>query len=493
MKSISNRYVLAESIARLNGGVLHKAQDLSLERTVLIYMLPYRGELTRKNYLVGLGNAVEKSAQAKFMQVLDAVFDDTHIYVILKHQGGQSLKHVIERNSFDFKDASSIIADFGETLSEANEERPIDFSLSAENLWLGDDRRVCVINWWDKVGGNRRLAKPLSILLYQLLTHNEKAPSDIQVFESQLQRVARDLDPAQRATAVNVLSNAYKERLPVVSFIQCLKDLRSGLPLEADMDAVPAAQGTAAAAPMASRPAEPGTDRRAGTSTRRAAELAMRRATPPVTSKAAEPTASQTYETSDDDGAEPTPAKKIVGRVFATASLGLLSLAVFVAVFAMLVNFSGNDDDPQSSAIASNSKPAPDADQKPTQPSQSAQPAEPAQPDDGTEQAEPDRPMDPAQPPETDAENSPPQEAPLENQEDSAAPDTENGVSVPTLTGLSKEAAEQQALSSGLKYTFYLEENPEAQGTVFRQDPLPNSPAAKGDHVTFWVSKGTKS
>ncbi|MDF2723677.1 MAG: hypothetical protein K0Q59_3352 [Paenibacillus sp.] len=63
-------------------------------------------------------------------------------------------------------------------------------------------------------------------------------------------------------------------------------------------------------------------------------------------------------------------------------------------------------------------------------------------------------------------------------------------VAVPTLTGLSLEAAEDKALESKLRYEYRLESAPSTAGIVFRQEPAPNEQVATGSQVVFWVSKG---
>lgn len=63
-------------------------------------------------------------------------------------------------------------------------------------------------------------------------------------------------------------------------------------------------------------------------------------------------------------------------------------------------------------------------------------------------------------------------------------------IGVPSLTGLTLEAAEQTVLDSGLHYSFRREFDNQPAGTVFKQEPRPNEQVEKGSSVTFWVSKG---
>jgi eukaryotic-like serine/threonine-protein kinase len=63
-------------------------------------------------------------------------------------------------------------------------------------------------------------------------------------------------------------------------------------------------------------------------------------------------------------------------------------------------------------------------------------------------------------------------------------------VSMPNLIGLSKEAAEKEAITARLHYTFYMENNDQEKGKVFKQEPQYGASISKGDDIIFWISKG---
>jgi beta-lactam-binding protein with PASTA domain len=63
-------------------------------------------------------------------------------------------------------------------------------------------------------------------------------------------------------------------------------------------------------------------------------------------------------------------------------------------------------------------------------------------------------------------------------------------VKAPSLVGISRQEAEKLILATGLHYQFFLEANDQAQGTVLKQDPLPQTIVPSGGNITFWVSKG---
>ncbi|MDQ1912831.1 PASTA domain-containing protein [Paenibacillus sp. GD4] len=88
-------------------------------------------------------------------------------------------------------------------------------------------------------------------------------------------------------------------------------------------------------------------------------------------------------------------------------------------------------------------------------------------------------------------QENPVQEQPKPAPEPKPAPPAGDGpVQVPALKGLSKEEAEKLALSSGLKYAYFLEVNEQPAGKVFKQEPQPGETVDKGTRVTFWISKG---
>lgn len=133
-------------------------------------------------------------------------------------------------------------------------------------------------------------------------------------------------------------------------------------------------------------------------------------------------------------------------------ALSLLGLAVFAGVFALLIETTGHKEKPEEPAVSVSNE-------------QTRQPASPDKPNP---------------------------EAPQKQTANTAPANGENTVQVPTLTGLTQEAAERQALAFGLRYTYYLEVNNQPAGIVFKQEPLPNEKVSKGSRVTFWVSKGPK-
>ena len=63
-------------------------------------------------------------------------------------------------------------------------------------------------------------------------------------------------------------------------------------------------------------------------------------------------------------------------------------------------------------------------------------------------------------------------------------------IEVPQFIGLTQQEAEQQALSAGLRYEYFIEMNELQAGTVFRQDMEAGASVNKGTKITFWVSKG---
>ncbi|MBP1155686.1 MULTISPECIES: PASTA domain-containing protein [unclassified Paenibacillus] len=87
--------------------------------------------------------------------------------------------------------------------------------------------------------------------------------------------------------------------------------------------------------------------------------------------------------------------------------------------------------------------------------------------------------------PEPNIEQDEPTETPADTQPSSNEP-----VDTPSLVGLSKEEAEKQALASGLRYKFFLEPHESPANTVFRQDLEAGQKVAKGESITFWISKG---
>jgi hypothetical protein len=415
MKPISNRYVQEETILSLERGRLYKGRDLSLNRTVFIYMVPHQGKAYAQAYLHKIGTSAQVTNHAAYMHVFDVEIDDEFVYVIMKYIEGRSLQQLLQQK-FTYEEAAEFVCRIGQALTEIAVERPLSFSIKSSNLWVGDSGQITLINTWDAAAQNSPLSKELGGLLYRLLMRTERLPENVEDMRASLKTYLPDeLTENQRKAVIAAVTAVYAERLSAPAFIQFLKEG----PSDTDTDTAEWKRSYLSGLSYEKEEAA-------------AADSPARRS-PGLLGRT-------------------LLNKRIWKRLSIALSLGALSLTVFIGVFALLIESNG---------------------QKKNEFRSSAAPVNSTQP--------PPQPSEPQRPEESRAVKLPAD----------ATEGTESPVNIPTLTGLTKEAAEQQALASGLRYTYYLEMNPQAAGTVFKQEPAPNEQAAKGSRVIFWISKGS--
>ena len=160
---------------------------------------------------------------------------------------------------------------------------------------------------------------------------------------------------------------------------------------------------------------------------------------------------------------QPAEASRLVrfGKKAAwSLSIAVASLLVFTGVLTLLIQLIDLSPGGKSEAFSSNS------------PKGTASPTAPAPTPTGSAKATP---------------SPSPTVTPTPKPAGTPIPDI---VAVPNLVGLAQATAEQHARDSGLRYTYYLEPNDGPAGTVFKQDLPANQQVAKGERVTFWISKG---
>ncbi|NOU96792.1 PASTA domain-containing protein [Paenibacillus sp. LMG 31456] len=410
MKPVSNRYTREELIIPLDHGLLYRGKDLSLQRIVFIYAVPHQGQPYAQTYIHQIGNSAQVTNSAPYMHVFDVEMDQTYIYIIMKYIKGTPLQQFMLNHTFSIQEAAAFVTSMGQTLMEIAEDRPLNFSISPNNLWVSDELQISLINTWDKSQHNQRLSKELSGILYSLVTQTKQVPADTEALRNGLQssHLLDELSLTQKKTLITTAANAYEERLSALSFTQSLKDLFHE-PNEIE--------GTEEPEDYAVAPRHSHKNKALATLFTTLKHALFR--------------------------------KLVWKRISLTLSLALLSAVVFIGVFAYLIETTGHKE--SKSTLASST---------------------------GNQQ-------------QTSPPENKPQQIEIKNAKEPVEAKTENHVVVPVLTGLTREDAEKQALANGLRYSFYIETNALAAGTVFKQEPMPHEEAAKGSRVTFWISKGS--
>ncbi|MGW9124305.1 PASTA domain-containing protein [Paenibacillus chitinolyticus] len=428
---IGERYVLTEPIHPLADGVMYAGKDLSLHRDVFLLMVEKSGDASSSDYLRVLGQAAQFSDE-RFFHILNAGLAENHVYTVLTAQKGTPLPAQLGRHRMRGIEIVSAVFDLGKGMQEAMEEGISGFSVTAENMWLTEDNRLKVMNYWSPGKLISRGSLGLCTLLYQISTHSKQGPATFDQYQENVVPALTGLTSGQKEALLALSRRVFREEVSLSSFIFSLREI---IALEKSPEAPPKAFVPPAA------PAEPVRETAPPRIQYRqeeepAPERVRRTEKPP---RAKEPEAEEAYTR------ERMPLRRTIWTL-GTAAVVLLGIAVFM--YMLLPG--GPNKGPGSGGTAGNTA--------------TATPAPTPTPTVNTATPEPT----PTPTPPTDAVPG----------------------QIPNLIGMTQEAAEQAVKAAGMRYSYFIEPNPAESGTVFRQDPPPNQPANKGDRVTFYISKG---
>jgi hypothetical protein len=421
---ISNRYVTRAQIAALPCGVLYDGQDLALHREVILYAVHHIPGGMHDEFVRKFSRASSFDHDG-FLHILDTSFEERSMLVVLQRKSGKPLIQELRQRMWTFPRVISLVTDLGVSMLDAMEEQIGGFSVAADNLWLSDDGRLSVINYWQIGERNTQGAVGLCGLLVQLFAGSTEIPWTSEELDEILGRLHYlQATAEQKDMFIKLVRRVSLGQASLSAFIFGLRELQ-----QANQQRVEPVS-TAAPSPVAPDASLP-------TSRSRQQEVPRRK----MDSVPAVPADEELEE--EEDAKTPFYKKAVVGVS-----------ALIVAAFLIWVLWpSPKPEQNVPSAGTGSSKPTQDSAVQTTQPS--VQPsAASASPGNGITQ--------------------------------------DQAVSVPNLVGMTQADAEKQVLSAGLHYKFFLEANPLAKGTVFKQDPEPGATTANGGTVTFWVSKGNQ-
>jgi hypothetical protein len=427
------RYEVRASVQAMPGGHLYEAEDLSLKRRVLVYALHERrsNEEMRAALLRAAGFTHDD-----FVHVLDVGMSLGSLYAVFKWVDGAPLVQELRRHRYAVDDMLAALHRLGQAMLEAAEDGMFGYSVLADNLWLGHGGRLLPVCYWEAATDDRaKGAVGLCNLLVQLCTKEMTLPEKPDAVEHRLRLALYELPPQRADAVVALVGRTFREKLALTAF---LAELRRCLPQETAAGRHPFEPSAAAAAPVAAG---------AGYAVEEDGGADVFEE---------DGGADDVFE--EDDGSAAAGRGRIWRRLALVAGAAGLFVIVFVVGLTLVFRLGSRADE--------RGGPTPSL-----PPSASAEASTPAS-------AKPSPAPSPA------ADDSP-AKPPAGSGAGASGPTT-----VPKLVGLSRADAEKAALSAGLHYTFYLESSSEPQGTVFKQEPNAGEAAARGDSVTFWVSKG---
>jgi serine/threonine-protein kinase len=161
-KTISH-YKILEKLGAGGMGVVYKAEDTKLKRTVALKFLP--PELTRneeaKNRFIHEAQAASSLEHNNICNIheIDQT-DDDQLFVVMACYEGENLKEKIERGPLKIDEAVNISIQISQGLTKAHEKGIIHRDIKSSNIFITTDRIVKIIDFGlAKLAGRTVLTK----------------------------------------------------------------------------------------------------------------------------------------------------------------------------------------------------------------------------------------------------------------------------------------------------------------------------------------------
>jgi hypothetical protein len=187
-QSMEQRYVAHSQKFPLSKGFLYTGEDLSLHRKVILYTNENNEGTWNDAYIHKIRKASCLTHDG-FQHILDTAFEESSLLIVLKHRPGKPLIQELNHRIWTFPQVISLVVDLGLSMLDAMEEQITSFSVTAENLWLGEDGRLSVINYWEDGEPQTQGAIGLCSLMIQLFSGSAEIPGFFEALDLHLDRI----------------------------------------------------------------------------------------------------------------------------------------------------------------------------------------------------------------------------------------------------------------------------------------------------------------
>ncbi|MDQ0915004.1 PASTA domain-containing protein [Paenibacillus sp. V4I5] len=437
MDNIRNRYMLDQPLKRMANGQWLRGMDLTFKREVLLYTFHEIDDSLHQETLRWMRKASQMSDE-HFMHILDAGSEDGTLFVVLQALTGSPLSDRLNDLDITGHKALTYVYELAKGIRETRRNRLLECSVDAENLWIEDNGRLRIMNYWTEGKNGRRGVPGLALLLYQLCAKTDIPTSSISAYSFDLNRSFADLSDVTRERAVALACRAYEGICTLADFQQELEVLL-GISGERKIPLL------TAAVPAYDRMLSRGLKRKS-------AVHESHDFVKPKTGAA---------------GRKMSELSELFRRSYQLRNWHLYSAAAF-GVLVLLLSLSLRPHLDQVNGSRPQTIPTPASTEVSVNRNETSETSASAS----------------AMPTQTAAPMPKPLDATVDGAEQAKA-----GV-VPDLLTHTREDAAKMAIASGLRYQFFLESNAAAKGVVFKQDLTPGTAVKNGDRITFWVSKG---
>lgn len=224
MDYIGNRYKLDQTIKQMTNGLLLRGIDLTCKRDVLLYTFQETDDSAHQESLRWLKKASLMSDE-HFMHILDTGSEDGTLFAVLQAEPGGPLSNRLTSLEITGHKALNYVQELAKGIRETQRKRLLEYSVDADNLWIHENGRLRVLNFWKEGKIGRRGVPGLALLLYQLSAKTDIPTSSIRAYSFELNRLFADLSDIARERAVTLASRAYEGMCTLAEFQQELEVL----------------------------------------------------------------------------------------------------------------------------------------------------------------------------------------------------------------------------------------------------------------------------
>ncbi|NQX57833.1 Stk1 family PASTA domain-containing Ser/Thr kinase [Paenibacillus qinlingensis] len=249
---IGTRYVPSTQIVSFPHGTLHYGDDVFLTRKVLLYRKALRHNQLGVDYISSLQ---DKAAfiHDGFHHMLDTSIAQDAVTIILQAKSGSLFAHTMFKRKWTYAAVVAIISDLGVSLLDAMEDKITGFSVRPDNLWLTDQNKLSVINYWEVDEPQEQGAVGLCRLMIQLLTGSETISDTFEVMHTSLERASiPSATTEQKLALIRLIKFICHGQSSLSSLVFGLRSLPPTVPSnKSNMEAEPIPEGSTEVLPVA--------------------------------------------------------------------------------------------------------------------------------------------------------------------------------------------------------------------------------------------------
>lgn len=143
---LANRYEIQETIGKDYLGVLYKAKDLSLGRSVMIRRLAQQDK-NITSILQEQTRIVSALSHSNILTVYDGGKDEDHYFICMEFVEGETMRQFLSRGSPDISDICEMASQICLALAYAHKRGVIHKSLSPENIYVTAGNHIKIANF----------------------------------------------------------------------------------------------------------------------------------------------------------------------------------------------------------------------------------------------------------------------------------------------------------------------------------------------------------